>query len=151
MNFSSRSLTANEIAVKINETELTIRAEWRGEKLPIWSKNEADYNRHNVVTVEIDGGAEFEFDFWASAVDPEVSGEKSILEAFGMFLSDAECALMGPFEFMWEMGFEDPARAEQVYNACTEELHHAERIVSRDKLPDLIAAVNDYIENMEDK
>lgn len=150
MNFSSRSLTANEIAVKINNHELVIRAEWRGEKLPIWSTNTADYNRHNVVTVELDGGESFEFDFWASSVDPEVSGEKSILEAFGMFLSDAECALMSPFEFMREMGFEDPARAEQVYNACMEELHHAERIVSRDVIPELINAVNDYVEDMED-
>ncbi len=150
MTFSSRSLTANEIAVKIDNKNLTIRAEWRGEKLPIWSTNAADYNRHNVVTVELDGGESFEFDFWGSAVDPEISGKKSILEAFGMFLSDAECALMNPFEFMGEFEYTDLAYAEQVYNACMEELHHAERIVSRDVIPELINAVNDYVKDMED-
>ena len=150
MFFSSHVLAANEIAVKINNRELTIRAEWRVEKLPIWSTNTADYNRHNKITVELDGGESFEFDFWASAVEPEISGEKSILEAFGMFLSDAEYALMSPFEFMREMGFEDPARVEQVYNACTEELHHAEKIISRDELSELIGAVNDCVEDMED-
>lgn len=67
MKFSSHKITANEIAVKIDNKNLTISAEWRGEKLP-----------------------------------------------------------------------------------CTEELHHAERIVSCDKLPELINAVNDYLENMED-
>lgn len=125
MNFSSHAVSANEIAVKINNKNLSISAEWRGEKLPIWSTNTADYNRHNEITIELDGGESFEFDFWGSAVDPEVSGEKSILEAFGMFLSDAKTALMNPFEFMGEFEYTDLAYAEQVYNACTEELHHA--------------------------
>ena len=150
MKFSSHKITANEIAVKIDNKNLTISAEWRGEKLPVWSTNEADYNRHNEITIEIDGGESFDFDFWGSVTEPEISGEKSILEAFGMFLSGAGSALMSPFEFMQEAGFEDPARAEQVYATCTEELHHAERIVSCDKLPELINAVNDYLENMED-
>lgn len=150
MKFSSHAVSANEIAVKINDKNLTISAEWRGEKLPIWSTNTADYNRHNEITIELDGGESFEFDFWGSTVDPEVSGEKSILEAFSMFLSDAECALMSPFEFMGEFEYTDIAFAEHVYNACTEELHHAEKIVSRDELPELINAVNDYIEDMED-
>lgn len=150
MKFSSHAVSANEIAVKINSQNLSISAEWRGEKLPMWSTNTADYNRHNKITIEIGGGESFEFDFWASAVDPEISGEKSILEAFGMFLSDAECALMSPFEFMREFGYDDPKLAERVYNACSEELSNAERIVSRDELSELLDAVNDYVEDMEE-
>ncbi len=83
-------------------------------------------------------------------MDQEVSGEKSTLEAFSMFLSDAESALMSPFEFMREFGYDDPKLAERVYNACSEELSNAERIVSRDELLELIGAVNDYVEDMED-
>lgn len=63
MKFSSHKITANEIAVKIDNKNLTISAEWRGEKLPVWSTNEADYNRHNEITIEIDGGESFDFDF----------------------------------------------------------------------------------------
>lgn len=150
MKFSSHAVSANEIAVKINDKNLTISAEWRGEKLPIWSTNTADYNRHNEITIELDGGESFEFDFWGSAVDPEVSGEKSILEAFSIFLSDAESSLMSPFEFIQEFGYDDPKLAERVYNACSEELSNAERIVSRDELSELLGAVNDYVEDMED-
>ena len=105
--------------MKANFKNFTIEAEYTGNKKAEWGNNTENWNHHEVTVTNTETGEQTSFDFWGSIVNPELSSEYDVLNAFYCFVSDAMSGQESFESFCSEFGYDtDSRRAEKTWKAC---------------------------------
>jgi len=123
---------------------ITITSTYLGNDRAGWSGSAENWNNHQI-TIE-NNGKEYEFEFWASIVNPVINTDSDNINAFYYSLSDAISAKDSFEDFCSNVGYdEDSRKAEAIYKACEDTLSDVEGAFECD-LYDLINEIQDTYE-----
>jgi hypothetical protein len=105
--------------LKTNFREFTIGADFKGEKVSPWDKN--NFNHYVVKVKNNDNNKKTSFDFWVGdrLGKNYFNSDYELLNAFYTFCSDGLSSLDGFENFCSEFGYDtDSRRAEKTFKAC---------------------------------
>ena len=130
--------------MKTTYKNYTISSCYKGDKA--WGADDrSPRNYHNhIITVKNNNTNRLtRFEFWNSIAEGEIIREKSLLEAFRCFVSDAAYGDYDLDDFFAELGYYDHAKAGiKAYKACKNQKRKAKRVIEHD-LYDLLNEMSD--------
>ena len=111
--------------------EFEVKATFKGDKKATWMDN--NFNNHMVKITNTETKTSTSFEFWGSIVNPELSTEYDVLNAFNCFVSDAIAGHDDFKEFCGNMGYdEDSRQARSTWRACQRAYNKLKRIYNKD-------------------
>lgn len=130
--------------MKYTFNDFEVKACYTGNKPAPWDNGRENWNHHTVLVKSTETGKRTSFDFWASIMNPHLSSEYDVLNAFYCFVSDAVSGLESFSDFCREFGYDEDSRsAEKIWKSCRRSYEKLSRMsgFSRDEIYDLCNAL----------
>jgi len=119
--------------MKASFKNFTVNSNYKGDKKASWSGSQENWNNHLVTVTNTDTKIRVTFEFWGSIINPELTSEYDVLNAFYCFVSDAICGKESFEDFCSNMGYDEDSRtAEKIHKACIKSYNKLTKIYDGD-------------------